>query len=221
MLIRYVSKLGFTLVELLIAIVVSAFVLLILTTLFIANVKNYQKTLNQNKLNQQLETAVDVMATEIRRAGYWSNANSNLGIDANNNPFMVAGSTDISVNSVNNCILFTYDKNGTGTLPSLGSGSDDDRYGFQLSGGTIQERPNGASFSCGAAGWENITDPNTITVTALSFTLNSSTYTTGPAARGLTMRSVDISVTGQLTSDTTITKTIAQHVRIRNDLFIP
>jgi type II secretory pathway component PulJ len=221
MLIGNADNLGFTFVELLIALVLSAFVLLILTTLFLANVQNYQTSLNTNKLNQQLQTAVDIMTTEIRRAGYWSNASSNLGIDANNNPFMVAGSTDITVNASNNCILFTYDKNGTGSLPVLGSGSDDDRYGFQLSGGAIQERPNGGTFSCGATNWENITDPNVVTVTALSFTLNTSTYTIGPATRGLTMRSVDISVTGQLTNNATVTRTIAQHVELRNDLFVP
>ncbi|MHB1948172.1 MAG: PilW family protein [Gammaproteobacteria bacterium] len=210
---------GFTFVELMIALVISSFVAVTLITLFLANVNHYQKSLNANKLNQQLEAVLDIMATEIRRAGYWSNANSNVGIDANNNPFM-ASATDITVTN-NNCILFTYDHNGTGSLPSVGSGTDDDRYGFQLSNNAIQERTNGASFVCPATDWENITDPNIISITALTFTLNTSTFTTGPGSRGLSMRSVDITVTGQLVSDATVTKTLTQHVRIRNDKFLP
>lgn len=213
------SYAGFTFVELMIALVISTFVAVTLITLFLANVQHYQKSLNANKLNLQLEAVLDIMATEIRRAGYWSNAQSNVGVDANNNPFMAAA-TDIAVSN-NNCILFTYDHNGTGTLPSLGTGSDDDRYGFQLSNNAIQERTNGATFVCPATDWENITDPNVVTITALTFTLNPVTYTAGPGARGLTSRSVDISVTGQLVSDATVTNTLTQHVRLRNDKFIP
>lgn len=211
---------GFSLVELMVALVISAFLLTALVAVFVANVKQYDNVININRLNQQLETVLTLMTDDIRRAGYWSNASSLVGTNTNTNPFMAVG-TDISVNGANNCILFTYDHNGTGTLPSISSASDDDRYGYQLSGGAIQVRPPGASFACGATDWENATDTNIINITALTFTLNSSTVTTGPASQGITVRSVNISVTGQLVSDATVSKTLTQTVKIENDKFIP
>lgn len=214
---------GFTLIELMIALALNALLFSGLLAIFIANLNHYHKTLDYDRFNQQLQTAMSLMANEIRRAGYYANAYSDIGLDQNNNPFVVTGTTDISINAANNCILFSYDQNKDGTLPTISTAYDDERYGFRLSGQTLQARPPGSNFSCTAttSSWENMTDPAFIQITALSFTLNSNTVTTGPGTKGLQMRSVDISITGTLTNDTSVTKTLTQHVRIRNDKFIP
>lgn len=212
---------GFTFVELLTALVINLVLFGALITIFISNVDQYRKTINTNRLTQQMQTAMLIMTNEIRRAGYWSNAQNDLNSSTNNNPFMASGA-DITIGASNTCILFTYDSNSNGSLPAVSSSSDDERYGFRLSGQTLQIRPYGASFDCAAAAtaWENITDPTVIQVTALTFTLNTSSITTGPGNKGLTQRSVDISMTARLTSDNTISRTITQHVRIMNDKFI-
>jgi type II secretory pathway component PulJ len=215
---------GFTLTELTIALVINALVFTSLLAIFIANINHYTQTINTNRLNQQLEATVELMATDIRRAGYWANANTNIGTDTNTNPFMsTSNGTDVSIGPGNTCILLTYDHNNTGVLPAISAASDDDRYGYRLNGNTIQSRPWGAPFSCtaSATSWENVTDSTIVNITALTFTLNSQTVTTGPGSAGLLMRSVDISITGQLVSNPAITKTVTQHVRIRNDKFIP
>jgi type IV pilus assembly protein PilW len=216
------SQRGFTIIELMIALAINMVIFIALGTIFIANLNHYKRSLNSMRLNQQLQAAMAFMVNDIRRAGYWANANTDIGIDANDNPFQASG-TDVSVNGSNNCILFTYDHDSDGSLHANSSSTDDERYGFRLQNSAIQVRPWGATFSCTASAnaWENLTDPNIINITALSFTLNTSTVTTGPSARGLTMRSVDISITGQLVSDSSVSKTITQHVRIRNDKFIP
>ncbi len=211
---------GFTLVEILIAMALSGLLFTALLAIFISNLTHYNSIINNNHLNQQLQTTLQLMANDIRRAGFWVNTNGDIGSNQNNNPFMT-NATNISVNNTNDCILFTYDHGKTGTLPAVSASSDDDRYGFQLSNQTIQARPPGASFACGAIDWENVTDPGFVQITALSFTLTTTTMTTGPGAQGIEMRSVDISITGQLTSDSTVTNTLTQHVRIRNDKFIP
>lgn len=213
---------GFTLVELMIALSLNLIVVVALLGIFVTNLNHYRSVLNTNLLYQQLQTAMDIMTSDIRRAGYWANAKNDAHLDQNNNPFMASG-LDVSVPAGNTCILFSYDHNDNGSLPSITSSSDDERYGYRLSGGAIQTRPWGASFSCTAAAsaWENMTDTNVITITALTFTLTTQTISTGPGTAGITLRSVDISITGQLVSDSTVTKTITQHVRIRNDKFIP
>jgi prepilin peptidase dependent protein B len=214
---------GFTLTELLVALVINALIFIFLVGLFISNLNHYNLVLNTNRLNEQLEGIMMMMSADIRRAGYWGNANSLIGTNTNTNPFMVTGTTDVTVGGTgNDCILFTYDHNSDGVLPAISSASDDERYGYRLNGTYIQTRPWGASFSCSAAAnaWENMND-STITITALTFTLTTETVTTGPGAQGITTRSIDISLRGDLTSNTAITKTLTQHIRISNDKFVP
>lgn len=215
---------GFTLVELMVALVVNALIFIFLVGIFSANLTHYLSILNTNRLNQQLDGIMQIMITDIRRAGYWANAASNVGTNTNTNPFQSSvNGTDITVGGVgNSCITFTYDRNSSGTLSAISSTSDDERYGFRLNGTNIQTRPWGATFSCNAAAsaWENMNDA-TITISVLTFTLNTSTLTTGPGAQGVTERSVDIVLTGYLTETPSITKTLTQHVRISNDYFNP
>ncbi len=200
---------GLTLIELLVALAINIFLLSALVLVFSNYLHNYNVQFRTNTLNQQMEVAMQVMLNDIRRAGYNSAA-----ITSSSNPFTVTGSTDLTVTG--NCITFTYDHNLTGTLPSISSTSDDSRYGFRLSGSAIQSRPAGAAFSCAAAAsaWENLTDPNIITITALSFTVTS---ISPPSATSVKIRTVTISMTGQLVSDSTITKTLTQTIRVRND----
>lgn len=213
---------GFSLVELMVVLAINALLFAGLLAIFVADMNHYNKEVNINRLNQQLETVMDLMSNEIRRAGYWANASTDIGLDQNDNPFMTS-TTDITTNAANNCILFAYDANGNGTLPAIGTGYDDERYGFRLSGQAIQIRPPGASFSCaaGAATWENLTDSNSISISNLTFILTQTTLTIGSGTQGVKLRSVDITLTGALVSDPTISKTLTQHIRIRNDKFIP
>jgi prepilin peptidase dependent protein B len=214
-------QVGVTITEMMIALVINVLVLTGLITVFTQNLNHHRVSLESMRLNQQMHNAMDLMVNEIRRAGYWLNAKSNLATNTNTNPFMAAG-TDIAVNLAGNCILFTYDKDKNGSLAAISSATDDERYGFRLINNAIQARPPGAAFDCSAAAsaWEDVTDSSVIRITALTFTLNQKTITTGPGTIGLLMRSVDISITGELTSDASVTSTLTQHVRIRNDKYL-
>lgn len=213
---------GFTFTELMVALTLNALLFAALLTIFLANINHYRKVVNTNRLNHQLQTAMDLMVSDIRRAGYWANASSDINGVQNQNPFMAAG-TDISINGAGDCILLSFDRNDDGSLPGISAAIDDERYGYRLMGNSLQGRPPGADFSCSAASnnWENLTDPKFVTLTNLSFVLNTTTLTTGPGSKGIYLRSIDISLTGQLTGDSSITRTLTQHVRIRNDKFFP
>ncbi len=215
------KKLGFTFIEMLIALTINIVILAALLSIFSSNLRNYTQMNNNDQLNQQLEIAMGIMVSDIRRAGYWSAAKNDINTNQNNNPFMAAA-TDLTVTG-GNCILFTYDHNNTGTLPSISTTSDDDRYGFRLTGGALQTRPPGNNFSCASSAttWENITDPNVVTITNLSFTLGTVSIPVGQAHPSLALRTITISITGTLVDNTTITKTVTQTVRIRNDKFAP
>lgn len=209
---------GFTFTELMIALVINTFLFIGLISIFVMNIDHYRRTLNISRLNQQLQSAIFVMSNEIRRAGYWANASSNIGGTANNNPFMASG-VDLTISVNNQCILFSYDRDNDGLLPNISSINDDERYGFRLNGNAVQARPTGSSFNCAASAsaWENVTDPNILQITNLTFTANNKTVTTGPGSKGVTTRGVTISITGRLTSDSTISKTLTQYIRVRNN----
>ncbi len=220
--IRKYGARGFTLTELLVVLVINLLLFSALITLYLANLNHYRKTLDNMRLNQQLQSVLILMSNDIRRAGYWANASTDIGTNQNNNPFMTS-STNISVNAGADCILFSYDKNSDGLFPAINPAIDDEQYGYRLNNQVLQARPPGAPFSCtaSASSWENMTNTSNIQITNLTFTLTTSTITTGPGIKGIIMRSVDVSITGRLASDNSITKTLTQHIRIRNDQFIP
>ena len=200
-----------TLVELMIALLITAVVIAAVLGVYSAVVKHGRATVEQGHLENELQRVVRTLARDVRRAGYWSGAATSA-----TNPYMQAG-TDITVNGSNDCILLTYDHNDDGTLPAVSSGTDDERYGFRLSGGAIQFRQNSAAFDCAAAAnaWTNLTNPNIITVTTFSVTLNED------AVSSMIVRSVAVSITGQLVSDSSITKTVTQTIKVQNDKYSP
>lgn len=215
---------GSSLVELMIAMLASLVVLVGMITVTVTSLQSSRENLQIMRLDQELRAAMNMMINDIQRAGYWRDAQNDLQQNTNTNPFMAAG-TDLSIPNAS-CILLTYDSNNDGALPAINTGTDDERYGFRLSGGAIQSRTVSAPFSCAAAAntWENLTDTNVVNIASLHFT-------TVPAAgyqvinmggtATLTVREVQISMTGNLVGDAAISRTLVESVRVQNDKFAP
>lgn len=209
---------GVTLIEMLVALVVGSLVLASLISFYVFIAQHSKRSLEITRLDQELYLAMDVMSHDVRRAGYWANAQNDIGTGTLTNPFMQTD-TDLQVSSSNDCILFSYDKNSDGTLPALGA-ANDERYGFRLSGNVIQYRIVSGSFACdSASGWEDLTDPNIINVTNLSFTVNTDRLSLG-GGDFLDKRNVTISLTASLTNDANITRTLSRQITVRNSKFI-
>lgn len=213
---------GLTLIELLVTLVIMSFLAGSLLSAYLAAAQRTKAAMNNTRLDQSLQSAMRLMTNDIRRAGFWGKATSGVASHANNNPFMASG-TDLTINGSGNCLLFTYDQNGDGTVASINASADDEHYGYRLMNKTLQARPWGADFSCGAAAtnWENITDPNVVTITALSFTENDKTVAVSTGSSTMKIRFITVSLTGQLASDSTVSKTLTGQVRIRNDKYAP
>jgi len=213
---------GFTIIEVMVALVVNLLMFAGLIVLFGKNIQQYKTSTSTNKLDEELTNALSYMSGEISRAGYWANARNDIGTGQNNNPFMTTA-TDITLSSTNDCIHFTYDMDSNGLLSNITSSNQDDRVGFRLKDAAIQARVPGAAFDCDASAteWENITDPTFTTITNLTFTPSYTTINTGTGSTGLVIRAIDISISGIMKNDSTVNKTVSQHVRIKNDKFIP
>lgn len=200
-----------TLVELLIALTLGVVVVAAGMAVFVASINHGRNSVEYGHLDTQLQLVMEAIARDVRRAGYWGSAGS-----SQTNPFTQAA-TDITVNASGNCVLMAYDNNGDGTLPAVNSGSDDERYGFRLMNGAIQFRPVTGTFSCSAAAanWTNLTDPNVVNVTTFTVVKNTSTEGT------VELRTITVSITGQLVSNTAITKTLTQTIKVHNDKYTP
>ena len=117
---KFAQQKGFTLVELVIGVGLGS---LLITGMLSSFVSSNRAALNQiaaATLDHEMRTAIYLIKTDIRRAGFWNDAINDLGSNANNNPFMQSG-TDITIDSPNNCILFTYDTDADGNLATLGT----------------------------------------------------------------------------------------------------
>lgn len=109
------------------------------------------------------------------------------------------------------CILMSYDNSSDGSF------SANEFFGYRLQGTALQVRYSGATTdTCNSGGtWENLTDSNWVQVTNFNVDYLPATSTNS----GLTfdIREYTITVTGQLASDTSISRTLRETIKVRND----
>lgn len=203
---------GVTLLEILIALVISVVIITGIIGVFSSALTNTQLILLKGRLDRDLQVVMDFIASDVQRAGYWGNATS-----SRTNIFQ-ASDVDITVNG--NCLMFTYDMNGDGVV------NDNEQIGFSLKDGAIQYRAANTSFSCSSipTDWTNLTDNKIMTVTA--FTLRNTTVATdiddiGSGTSTIDNRAISVTITAQLVNDSSVTKTISRTIKVYNDKYTP
>jgi prepilin peptidase dependent protein B len=214
---------GLSIVEFMVGIAIGLFVVGGAIKVFVDLYSNNRRQLVELRLNQDLRAAADIIARDLRRSGYWENAASGVAQTAVPNPFANATVTGIASNSV----TYAYDRDRDGTLTASA-----EQTGFRLTGNVIEMRIGGA--------WQQLTDPNSIRVTAFSVdnaasatqTFSSADYcpcvsanppcdpavvAASASAPLVVKRWVNIAITGHAPTDTTMTRQIVEAVRLRND----
>jgi prepilin peptidase dependent protein B len=104
-------------------------------------------------------------------------------------------------------------------------------FGYQLSGGTVRMRTGtketDTAFDCDGGHWEAMTDENVVTISSLTFNVVPAAIATvtaedelGTTSTTLTVESIQvgISITGRLTNDASVTKTLSTTVKLGNNL---
>lgn len=155
------SSKGVSLVELLVGIVVGLVVLLGATTAFLGVNRSVSENMKADRLNHEVQSVVDIMIEELRRAGYWNTATV---ASPTTNPFgtIFTGTAG--------CVLYSYDSNNDGVVQPA------ERLGFKRDGTAIWMRSSGADMAnCSNADdtWERVTDETLVSVQALTFTPSS------------------------------------------------
>lgn len=234
---------GLSLIEVMISLVIGLTLLVAIISIYGVVIKGSRDTLNSARLNHDMEAAMNLMVSEIRRSGYWRNAT----VSANPllNPFM-SEKADLSIKNSGNCILYSYDANDAdGEDDSSGDGNsvndieDDEYYGFKLDNGSIRMRlsisDSDSADDCDHGAWEIFTDANQINITGLTFASNIAldnrclnfTTTDRTCSTAITgdelaeKRIIDITIIGNLISDPSVTHTLNSRVEVRsNRLYI-
>lgn len=190
---------GFSLVELLISMLLGSLLLAMVIGLYVTGVSSGSKSLKYSRLRTDLQSIISVMETDIRRAGYGGSA------------FMVGSGASKTVDTTanKNCIVYYY-KHDTGN-------ADNNKMGFrfipaenEIQFGTGVGPLAVDCYASGNGGWEGLSDKQFIKITALDF---SDSVVSSASA---TMRSVQISITGELASDSQYQHSINTKVQVRN-----
>jgi type IV pilus assembly protein PilW len=113
----YLNEKAFTLIELLVAVAISGIVMAAIYSAYYTSQKNAIVQEQTTAMRQNLRAGLDVMAREIRMAGYDPTHSANAGI--------------VTANS--NSIVFTNDLNGDGD-----TGDTDENITYALGGTSLQ-----------------------------------------------------------------------------------
>lgn len=234
---------GFSLVELMVAMVVGLFVAGIVTTMYISVLRANSTTIQLARLNQDLQAALDIIARDIQRAGYVSGAEAALARNASGdavNPTVVtkvanasfsafkivSGAIGSDSNDINatpsspsgSCILIRYDANNDGNI----SGATADEvigYKYNSSNKTIEFKSwsSTSTQACNASDWQVLAgDDGQIKIDALTFTIDP----VSGASSSYLKRNILVSLNGASTKNPDLDITLERKVRLRNDQFI-
>jgi type II secretory pathway component PulJ len=200
------SKAGFTFVEILTCLLLGSLLLSMIIGFYITNVSGSTKTLQMSRLRTDLQALVGVIENDIRRAGYGGEQ------------FMVGLDQSKMIDSINSstqkCIVYSYNYNDA-TTPTT---SHVMGFRYSINSKSIQfgRKVNRQASNCLTEGyWVNLTDPDFLKITALSFI---ETSNTNPASQ-ITLRSIKINITGELVENSEYSYQIATQIQVRNREF--
>jgi type II secretory pathway component PulJ len=211
---------GLTLLELMIGLLIGIFISSSMLTMWLKLQASALGALQQSRLHQDLRAIKHVMASDIRRAGYWG-WSPDSALKITQNPFMTAVN-DILIDQANDaeasasCLTYSYDRNHDGLVGN----SNIEQYGFRLHQQAIEMRTGGTEFNCRAGQWQDITQAGTI-ITHLTFIMeDKNIYPAAgcnPGAPCQRQRLLTIQLTGHLQSQPEQAITLEEQIRIRND----
>jgi len=217
---------GFTLIELMVALVLGLVVVGGVMGVFMSTYQANAQNIKSVRLNEEMRAVMSLISRDIRRAGTRDLAwqPSLLG-SANlfaNNVNWVLTRYDGTV-PVNSCALFAYDTDGNDIVDNV------DRRGYRLRReGTLQYvQMRRTGTPCNGAGWEKITDENVMNVLNLNFTT-----TIEPGMSGVAVRTVIVTLRGathtrsadpatltaaDCTNIDVVCRQLVEKIRLRND----
>ncbi len=223
---------GLSIVEFMVGIAIGLFVVVGAAKLFADYVVSNKRLMLETRVNQDLRAAADIVARDLRRAGYWNGATGGVwGTGASAIIANPHGTGAGAVSSTATSVSYSYARAGAAQLDGL---DPSEEAGFRQA---LVNGVNVLQVQDGQGSWQAVTDPGTVNVTTFSVTAVSpalvndlSSYCgcltrltctlASIAATGtpptLTIPGFNIVLTGQSVADPTIRRTMNETVRVRN-----
>jgi prepilin peptidase dependent protein B len=215
---------GLSIVELMVGVAVGLFIIGGAIKLFMDMFSNNRRLVLETRVNQDLRAAADIIARDVRRAGYWRGAASALTASPPTlNPYAAYGAASTTSGSVQ----YAYDRDGNSAVDAA------ERAGFQLAGNQINMIVGGAA--------QPLTDPATVRITRFEIVNAASgvqwselwqhcpcvaiasgaagacpTLSTSASRPQLGARWVDIVIEGQAATASSVSRQVVESVRMRN-----
>ena len=220
---RHVASRGFSLVELMVAIVIGLIVVAAALSFFSHHWRESRAVQIELRLMQDLRSAADLIGRDLRRAAYWGNSAAGVWQrDANTvalNPY--AELTYAAPSATSSAVAFSYSRDAAEnhTIDS------NEQFGFRLRAGVVE-------FLLGLGNWQALTDANTVTIT--SFTVTPSVQSVSLDGRCAVacsaadlasatcppqqhLRSLSVQMKGHAAADSKVQRQVENRVRLRND----
>lgn len=227
---------GFSLVELMVGLLAGLIVIAAASSLYVAIVRANATTVQLSALNINMQSLLDVMERDIRRAGYFASAAQNLARNSDGSP-TIAPSDRTAMFRLNNasgalqdmqrqvvaaplydCILLRYDNNVDGTI----SGNDEIMgYRFTSSTKGLEYRQwtsvatQLSDLCADNSAWQSISQDGRTVITAMTLTISPSGGVALPAGQ----RAITLTLAGHSQSKPALALTLQRQVRLRNDQY--
>ena len=225
-----------SIIELMIGITIGLFILAGATLVVTGQLSEGRRLLTDTQIQQDLRAASDIIARDVRRAGYTGRASLNVWpkviADGLVNPY--AGMTPegpantAARDGVTSSLEYSF-SSAVGQRDEDNALANDEVSGFQYNSRDKTIEIQLGLDEYGKGNWQALTDPNTVQITTFKITL-SSQYLDVPCGEicpavgvaggplQLNVRSVNYLIVGQSTKDPTVQRSISTTVRLRNDV---
>lgn len=213
---------GFSLIEMMVAIVAGLIVIGAVLAFAVSMIRSYNENIRSTRLTQDLRTAMGLAVREARRSGY--DRTSVQRVLTDNLP--LPNLATLSVSTSGDCFAYQYDRgNATATRQNRA-------IRWNSTAGTLQMKTADTAVTCAdTSGWEDVSDPAVVNVTGFKVVERKSPFcvdlhkskdpVTGNdvylRAEGL-VRNLSFCVRGALRSDATIARSIADSGRTRAEV---
>ncbi|MEO8080339.1 MAG: prepilin-type N-terminal cleavage/methylation domain-containing protein [Caldimonas sp.] len=213
---------GLSLIELMVGTAVGLVAAAAGAALVSAHVHDSRRLVAEARLMQDLRTAADIVARDLRRAGYWASAASGVRGDDEGeivvaNPYVALAASAAASDAV--AFAFSRDVIENDTVDG------NEQFGFRLRTGALE-------LQLGAGNWQAITDIGTVVVTGFAVesrvdAISLAAFCSAPCPAGSTtcpprqeVRSVAFTLSGRSAGDANVIRTLGGRARVRNDRIV-
>jgi len=231
---RPLRQRGLSIVELMVGVTIGLFILAGTTMMLTTQLGDNRRLLLEAQMQQDMRAAADMIARDIRRAGYWAQAYRQVWPDDPDappmaNPYRVMtpaaaanGSTSVvydrSTDEERGNMIGT-DDNAVDGVAGVAGGTRE-QVGFQLN-----ELRQTIDYLVGN-GWQALTDPAVMRVTQFSLIITArdlpcvGACPIGPGGCPLRQSARDVTVTiiAQAVHDPAVQRSLQDNIRLRNDV---